>query len=132
MKAAFHYTVKVKLIRYQTKDDIDFINYEKVFENKNPVIARQEAFTEYEEWIKDLYVGIGKPDKYSTDKQARIDLKQFITPSDKYQIQINNNEIDFENSIDYGIGVYLIIDNPFRDCSCNCVCKLKIINFADQ
>lgn len=29
MKAAFHYAVKVKLIRYETKDDIDFIDYEK-------------------------------------------------------------------------------------------------------
>ena len=36
MKAAFHYAVKVKLIRYETKDDIGFIDYEKTFENEKP------------------------------------------------------------------------------------------------
>ena len=68
MAAAFHYAVKVKLIRYETLDDIDFISYGKVFENENPILARQEAFKEYEKWIKDLYTGIGKTGGYITDK----------------------------------------------------------------
>lgn len=115
MTAAFHYAVRVKLIRYKTKDDIDFINYEKVYSNENPIIARQEAFNEYQEWINDLYVGIGKSGQYSTDRQARIDLQLFITHSDNHQIQIDENEFDLNNTLDYGIGVYLIIDEPFYD-----------------
>lgn len=114
MAAAFHYAVKVKLIRYETKDDIDFIDYEKIFENENPIRARQEAFKEYEEWIKDLYIGIGKTDGYVTDKQARIDLQKFTTPSGKQNVQINETEIDFGNSFGYGIGVYFIIDLPYQ------------------
>jgi hypothetical protein len=112
--AAFHYAVKVKLIRYETQDNIDFIDYEKVFENENPIIARQEAFKEYEEWIKDLYTGIEKTGQYLTDKQARIDLQKFTTPSGKHNVQIDENEIDFGNSFGYGIGVYFIIDKPFH------------------
>src|SRR6185312_15201751 len=99
--AAFHYAVKVKLIRYETKDDIDFIDYEKIFENENPILARQDAFKEYEEWIKDLYLGIGKTDTYVTDKQARIDLQKFTNPSGKQKVQINETEIDFGNSFCY-------------------------------
>jgi len=112
--ATFHYAVKVKLIRYETKDDIDFIDYEKVFENENPILARQESFKEYEEWLKDLYTGIGNADGYVTDKQARIDLEKFITPSGKHNVVIDENEIDIGNSFGYGIGVYFIIDLPYH------------------
>ncbi|MEI7962057.1 MAG: ATP-binding protein, partial [archaeon] len=113
MKASFHYAVKVKLIRYETKDDIDFIVYEKVYKNENPILARQEAFTEYEEWIKDLYTGMGEKREYITDKQARIDLQKFTTPLEEYNIQIDKNEFNFNSSLGYGIGVYLIIDKPY-------------------
>jgi len=113
MKAAFHYAVKVKLIRYETKDDIDFIDYEKIFENEHPIVARQEAFQEYQEWIKDLYIGIGKSGNYTIDKQARIDLQKFTTPSEENKIQIDKNEFNFNSSLGYGIGVYLIIDKPY-------------------
>jgi hypothetical protein len=114
MKAAFHYLVKVKLIRYETKDEIDFIKSEKVFEHENPIVARQEAFQEYQEWINDLYTGIGKPGGYTTDRRARIDLQKFTTPSEESNILINENEFDFRNSLGYGIGVYFIIDKPYR------------------
>jgi hypothetical protein len=110
MPVAFHYAVKVKLIRYETKDEIDFINYEKVFENENPIIAREEAFEEYEAWIKDLYTGMGKTSEYTTDKKARIDLQKFITLSDKDKVEIGETEIDYINLFSYGIGVYLVIN----------------------
>jgi hypothetical protein len=112
--ASFHYEVKVKLIRYETKDDIDFIDYQKVFENKNPILARQDAFKEYEEWIKDLYTSMENTKGYLTDKQARIDLEKFIIPSGKHKVIINQNEFDIGNSFGYGIGVYFIIDLPYH------------------
>lgn len=133
MKAAFHYVVRVKLIRYKTKDDIDFIKYEKIFSNENPIVARHEAFIEYQEWINDLYVGIGKSGQYSNDKQARADLQLFITHKDKHQIQINKNKFDIDNSLDYGIGVYFIIDIPYQkdweeDDDCDKVGDEKLIH----
>jgi len=112
MKAAFHYAVKAKLIIYKTKDDIDFTNYEKIFEHENPIIARQAAFHEYTEWIKDLYKG-GKVGNYTTDKQARIDLQKFTTPTKHTNIKIDKNDFNFSSSLGYGIGVYLIVDKPY-------------------
>ena len=112
--AAFHYTVKVKLIRYITKDNVDFINFEKSFEDEIPIVARQKAFKEYVEWIKDLYTGLGKEGQYITDRQARIDLKTFIAPTDNLKVRIDKSEIDFKNSFSYGIGVYFVIDKPYN------------------
>jgi hypothetical protein len=114
MKAAFHYIVKIKIIRYNSKDEIDFFNYEKKFEHENPIRAREAAFKEYEEWINDLYIGLGKQGQYTTDRQARIDLKTFIIPTENQNIQINDTEIDFGNSLGYGIGVYFVIDKPYH------------------
>jgi len=49
------------------------------------------------------------------DKQARIDLQKFTTPSGKHNVLIDKNEIDFGNSFGYGIGVYFIIDLPYHE-----------------
>ncbi len=114
MKAAFHYAVKVKLIRYESKDEVSFINYDKVFENENPIVAREEAFKEYDEWIKDLYAGIGKKGEYTSDKQARVDLQRFIKPKHNDTVRVGGSDIDFGNSFGHGIGVYFIIDKPYH------------------
>ncbi len=45
VSAAFHYAIKVKMICCEIKDNIDFIVDEKLFENENPIIAREEAFS---------------------------------------------------------------------------------------
>jgi len=115
MKAAIHYVVKVKLIRYETKDEINFIDFEKSFENENPIKAREEAFKEYEEWINDLYTGIGRPSGYVSDRQARIDLKRLTTPSEKHNVQVDENMMNFDDSFGYGIAVYLVVDKPYEE-----------------
>ncbi len=112
--AAFHYAVKVKMIRYETKDNIDFIVEEKYFKNEIPIIAREEAFREYDAWINDLYTGLGKPGQYKSDRQARIDLHKFITPSEKFKVLLNDHELLFGNTYGFGIGVYIIIDQPYN------------------
>ena len=134
MEAAFYYEVKVKLIRYETKDNIDFINYNKIFKNENPIIARIDAFNEYDGWIKDLYAGIGLEGKYKSDKQARIDLQKFITLSDKSKIQIDNNEIDLNKSYNFGIGVYFIIEKPIEGFQNTDFTDLNgnLVNFNDK
>ena len=112
MKIAFHYKLKVNLIRYQTKDSIDFITHEIVFKNENPIIAREKVFDEYQEWINDLYTGIGKINGYTSDKQARIDLQTFIQNKN---IKINNEDYDINNPLEYGIGIYFVIDEPYNN-----------------
>lgn len=112
MKASFHYKLKVNLIRYQTRDDINFITFEKEFKNESPIIARKEAFDEYREWINDLYSGMGKNGKYVNDKQARIDLRQFILSK---KVTINGEYYILNDPLEYGIGIYFIVDEPYND-----------------
>lgn len=51
MKAAFHYIVKAKLIRFIKDGEINFIEFNEKFENSNPIIAREDAFKYYQNYI---------------------------------------------------------------------------------
>lgn len=110
MSAAFHYAVKIKLFNYHSKDKVGYIERFQEFKNDNPIIARIEAFRFYQNWVDVLLEGIGK--EYSTDKQAREDLKAYLTPNLDLNLTFGENEIDLSNSISVGIGVYFIIDVP--------------------
>jgi len=114
MKAAFHYSVRVKLIRYESKDKIDFITHEKIFENDNPICARDKAFEEYQAWIDDLYTGMGN-DKYFSDERARIDLQRFISVRDKSKFPIGELDIETGDRLELGIGVYFIVNQPYKE-----------------
>ncbi len=111
MEAAFHYKLKVKLTRYLSKDNIDFIVHEREFQNENPIFARKEVFNEYMDWVNDLYTGIGKANGYVNDKQARIDLQKFIQNS---SVTINNENFEVNDPLEYGIGIYFVIDEPYN------------------
>lgn len=65
--------------------------------------------------MNDLYTGTGKLGEYRSDEQARIDLRQFLTPSHNKQVEIDENKIDLSNSYEFGIGVYFIIDEPYNE-----------------
>ncbi len=112
MPAAIHYKLKVKLIRYETKDKIDFIEYEKDFRNENPILAREEAFDAYYDWINDLYLGSGKSGRNSSDKLSREDLLKFIITSESEVPFVDKSELGVVESLGNGIGVYFVIDIP--------------------
>ena len=69
MKAAFHYIVKAKVIRSSTSNELQFSEINKKFDNANPIIAREEAFRFYQNWIDILLQYKGK--EYLSDEQAR-------------------------------------------------------------
>jgi hypothetical protein len=91
MKAAFHYTVKAKLIRQTKGNELDFEEISKKFENKNPIIARDEAFHYYQSWIDILLQHKGK--EYVSDGEARKDLVTFIEPGASAKLQAGGKEI---------------------------------------
>lgn len=113
MKAAFHYTVKAKLIRFIKDGVIDFIEFNQPFENENPILAREQAFKIYQNHIDVLLQGKNK--KYISDKQARADLISFIDTGTSTKIKIGEQDFEFSDSHGNGIGVYLIIDQPMED-----------------
>jgi len=55
MKAAIHYVVRVKVIVHnKDTNEIDFEEFERKFENENPILAREDAFDDYEHNIKNF------------------------------------------------------------------------------
>jgi hypothetical protein len=113
MQPPFHYEVRVKLTRYLSKDKIDFVNFSKVFQHQVPIRAREQAFEEYKCWIEDLYTGIGRAGEYTTDHQANIDLKKYLSPPPSKEITIGENSVDLDQMVDFGIGVYFVMDAPW-------------------
>ena len=113
MKAAIHYVVKAKLIRYINADDINFIEVEEKFENEKPILARNAAFSFYQNYIDVLLQSKGI--KYQSDKQARKELQSFIDTGISTKIKIGDKEIELSDSIGNGIGVFFVIDTPIED-----------------
>lgn len=112
MKAAIHYIVKVKIIVHnKDTNEIDFQEFERKFENENPILAREDAFDDYEHHIKNFLLG-SKNKEYKSDRQAREDLKSFIDHGTKTKFKFGEKEVGFSDSYGNGIGVYLVIDEP--------------------
>ena len=109
MKAAFHYLVKAKVIKKILGDEPVFSEISKVFENENPLIAREEAFRFYQSWIDILLES--KEKKYLTDIEARKELMTFIDINKPVKIYSGEAEIEFnESSIGNGVGVFFVPD----------------------
>ena len=109
MKAAFHYLVKAKIIKKLKGEVPVFSEVNKTFENTNPIIARNEAFSFYQSWIDILLDYKGK--KYYTDKEARIELLSFVDTDIKATLSTGKEEIEFStSSFGNGVGVFFVPD----------------------
>ncbi|MDD2986413.1 ATP-binding protein [Flavobacterium sp.] len=111
MEVSIHYIVKAKLIRFIEDGNIDFIEINEKFVNTNPIIAREQAFDFYQNYIDVLLQGINKT--YVSDKQTREDIISFVDSG--IITKIEGISKGFPNSYGNGIGVYLVIDNPIED-----------------
>lgn len=111
MPASFHYLVKAKLIRSSKSNTQNLIEFEKCFEHENPIIAREQAFNHYQNYIDVLLEGKGK--KYISDIQARIDLYTHIDSGTAQSVCNNKLKIDFNDDIDKGISIYMVSDKAF-------------------
>ncbi len=108
MAAGFHYVVKAKLIRYKNANEINFLEFEEIFANESPIVAREAAFNFYQNYIDVLLEGKGK--EYHSDKQAREDLQQFIKTGTTTKVKFGEKEFEFDDSEGNGIGIFLVVD----------------------
>lgn len=113
MKAAIHYTVKIKLIRPSEDDTIDFIESEQEFKDDSPIIARENAFRYYQNYIDVLLQGKNK--KYISDKETRKELQSFIDHATSTKVKIFDHEYELNDSYSNGIGIFMVIDTPIED-----------------
>jgi hypothetical protein len=112
MKAAIHYIVKAKLIRFIKDGEVNFLEFNEKFENSNPILAREEAFRFYQNYIDVLLEGKNK--KYYNDRDARENLNSFIDPGTSTKIKIGDELVEFKDSYGNGIGVYFVVDRPMQ------------------
>ncbi len=110
MKTAFHYLVRVKVLRLKSPGRVDFLEYEDKFEQENPLEARKEAFRVYQEYLE-AWLAANQV-AYSSEEQARADLRnKGMAPLVKF----GTREVDFTDAFGCGLGVFLVIDRPSAD-----------------
>ena len=107
MKAAFHYLVKVKLLRLKSPGKIEFIEYEDKFEDEKPITARREAFLCYQSFLDTLLSAKGVI--YEADERARIALSSV---EDIANVRLGSRDIDLSNAFGLGLAVFMVIDKP--------------------
>ena len=112
MEAAIHYVVKAKLIRFIKNGEIEFIEIDQKFEDKNPIIAREQAFEFYQSYIDVLLQSLDKV--YVSHRQTKADLEGFLN-SQTVSKWNNFLSIKIDESLGNGIGIYFKIDNPLAD-----------------
>ena len=109
MKTAFHYIVKAKVIKKVIGKELVFSEISKIFENENPIIAREDAFRYYQSWVDTLLES--KEKVYLSDLEARNELVKFIDTNKPVKIYSDKAEMEFNtNSVGNGIGVYFVPD----------------------
>jgi hypothetical protein len=111
MKTTIHYEVIAKLHRSKAIDYSRLIEFSKSFVYDSPIIAREKAFRFYQNYIDVLVDATGHT--YRSDRQARELLTSFIDPKATVSnVQGSNNPF---SSLDYGIGIFLVIDYSIHD-----------------
>lgn len=91
---------------------IDFsdalVKTKQEFEHESPIEARKMAFNHYQSIVDVLCDGLYK--KYSSDKQARIDLQYYLDSGNTFELPKLQTKIS--DDIFNGINIYMVVDKP--------------------
>lgn len=122
MSCNIYYVVESLFWKSRIGDKLDFIlndgdlkgaihHSKKEFRDASPIAARKSAFNHYQSIIDVLYDGLGK--RFSTDKQARVDLQTYFDSGNSAEVLTRNASKRFRISDDIlnGIEVYAIVEN---------------------
>jgi len=113
METPLYYIVKAKLVKKEKGKEPEFEEYQKVFLNEIPILARKEAFDYYQSCIEVLLQNKNK--EYHSDLQARHDLINFIEKGETSKLLIGEKEVIFSSdSLGNGIGVYLVVNQTIN------------------
>ncbi len=96
----------------------DFIEINEIFQDDNPIEARERAFTVCQNYIDVLLQSIGE--EYESHEKARVALKKFLEekekPSKLTALMNNVGEEEealfkIENDFDKGISLYMVMSD---------------------
>lgn len=110
MKSPFHYEIRRRLFTTNETGQRIVDEKKEVFENEEPILAREAAFARYHSYIDVWLESLGQ--KYIDDITARIEMDSFLGDISDPQYETFGDEDDFMPCLGFGIGIFMIIDKP--------------------
>ena len=105
----FFYHVKGTLFRSKNNHD-NLIEVNEIFRNESPIIARQNAFNYYQNYI-DVFLQ-SKGEKYISHEETIRRLFDFVKSDQKQYAKIGTHIIDtIDADFDKGLSIYLVMEN---------------------
>ncbi len=127
MKAAIHYVVKGKFIRFKKDDEIDFVTFEETFEDENPILAREKAFNYFYDYIdvlslssEDIFDRFKPENRQSISTpvieepqvpREDLSMDELIARLNQYASPAGFRSRDAIGPA-YGIGIYCVLNVP--------------------
>ncbi|MFZ4706811.1 MAG: helix-turn-helix domain-containing protein [Bacteroidales bacterium] len=127
MKAAIHYVVKGKFIRFKKDDQIDFVTFEETFKDEIPILAREKAFLKFNDHIENLILSdVNILDRFKPENRQSISapvieepqvpredlsMDELIARMQQYAIPKGFKSRDAIGPA-YGIGIYCVLNVP--------------------
>lgn len=109
MKSKIFYQLKGTMFRSKGNEK-DLIEIDEIFEDENPIIAREKAFNAYQNYI-DVFLQ-GKEKEYISYEQTVIELKDFSSSYKREFVKIGNEIIaEIDVDFDKGLSIYMVYEN---------------------
>ncbi|MFZ4413587.1 MAG: hypothetical protein ACOYOV_10925 [Bacteroidales bacterium] len=107
MNPAFFYQVSGTMIRSKGVE-LNFIEVDEIYKDNNPIIARENAFNCYQNYI-DVFLE-SKGSKYESHEETSILLQDFFNSYKKAQTKFGD-EINEEIDVDYDkrLNIYMVM-----------------------
>jgi hypothetical protein len=109
MKSKIFYQLKGTMFRSK-KNETNLIEINEIFEDENPIIAREKAFNTYQNYI-DVFLQ-GKEKEYISYEQTVIELEDFTSSYKREFVKIGNEIItEIDVDFDKGLSIYMVYGN---------------------
>lgn len=92
------------------KNETNLIEINEIFEDENPIVAREKAFNTYQNYIDVFLQSKGK--EYISHEQTVIELKDFTSSYKREFLKFGNEIIDeIDLDFDKGLNIYMVYQN---------------------
>lgn len=109
METKIFYQLKGTMFRSRGKET-NFIEIDKTFKDENPIIAREQAFNTYQNYI-DVFLQ-SKEKEYISYEQTVIEIQDFTSSYKREFVKIGNEIIDeIDVDFDKGLSIYMVYEN---------------------
>ena len=109
MKSKILYQLKGTMFRSK-KNETNLIEINELFEDENPIVAREKVFNAYQSYI-DVFLQ-GKDKEYISYEQTVIELQDFTSSYKREFLKIGNEIIDeIDVDFDKGLSIYMVYEN---------------------